>query len=391
MGNNFFTFLVGIVVVTFFIIDQISVIAAADVSVDNNFENGEVSPWIDESKTAVKWKIENRTSSSEPENLPLSGSNYLRVDRGTSLSFGVAILRSPVFSLSTGTKATFSFSFWIRSKWPQFTNLELYLAKNRKESLLLNFYEYSDVNNRDWRQSETVNITDDTNSDLTLVFYAYCGNAVEDAVAIDDLYFFTDALLTTETSSPSGTDSTSSTTTPTSEISSTSTDAEMSSETSEMTASPTTIETTANEIITTTPGEIITTTSDEIITTTDPTFPVTDPISTEESSWGTTDSTLTTTLAEEKCLEFLQNDTSVPCYTIGTQCYCFYIGSSQLTWTSADQFCRDGSMTLLTIETLEEDQSIFDHVKSISEYPILDCWKIFSRHRWMGVGLQRTF
>jgi hypothetical protein len=123
MGNHFFTFLVGIVVVTFFIIDQISVIAAADVSVDNNFENGVVSPWIDESKTAVKWKIENRTSSSEPENLPLSGSNYLRVDRGTSLSFGVAILRSPVLPGTTNT--FFSFSFWIRSKWPQFANLEV--------------------------------------------------------------------------------------------------------------------------------------------------------------------------------------------------------------------------------------------------------------------------
>jgi hypothetical protein len=125
MGNNFFTFLVGIVVVTFIIMNETSVIAAAEVTVDNNFENGVVSPWIDESKTAVKWKIENRTSSSEPENLPLSGSNYLRVDRGTSLAFGVAILRSPVFSLSTGTNATFSFSFWIRSKWPQFTNIEV--------------------------------------------------------------------------------------------------------------------------------------------------------------------------------------------------------------------------------------------------------------------------
>ncbi len=110
---------------TFIIMNETSVIAAAEVTVDNNFENGVVSPWIDESKTAVKWKIENRTSSSEPENLPLSGSNYLRVDRGTSLAFGVAILRSPVFSLSTGTNATFSFSFWIRSKWPQFTNIEV--------------------------------------------------------------------------------------------------------------------------------------------------------------------------------------------------------------------------------------------------------------------------
>jgi hypothetical protein len=126
MENHFLPFLLGIVVVIFIIINETSVIAAADVSeMDNNFENGVVKPWIDQSDPAVKWKIENRTSSSEPENLPLSGSNYLRVDRGTSLSFGVAILRSPVFSLSTGTKATFSFSFWIRSKWPQFTNLEV--------------------------------------------------------------------------------------------------------------------------------------------------------------------------------------------------------------------------------------------------------------------------
>ncbi|XP_046438244.1 uncharacterized protein LOC124189817 [Daphnia pulex] len=133
MENHFLPFLV--VVVIFIIMNETSVIAAADVSVmdNNNFENGVVKPWIDQSDPAVKWKIENRNSPWEPENeapLPLSGSNYIRVDRGTSLSFGVAILRSPVFSLLTGTKATFSFSFWIRSKWPQFTNLELYLAKN---------------------------------------------------------------------------------------------------------------------------------------------------------------------------------------------------------------------------------------------------------------------
>jgi hypothetical protein len=121
MENHFLPFLV--VVVIFIIMNETSVIAAADVSEDNNnFENGVVKPWIDQSDPAVKWKIENRTSSSEPENLPLSGSNYLRVDRGSSLSFGVAILRSPVFNT---TNTFFSFSFWIRSKWPQFTNLEV--------------------------------------------------------------------------------------------------------------------------------------------------------------------------------------------------------------------------------------------------------------------------
>ncbi|EFX83128.1 hypothetical protein DAPPUDRAFT_240475 [Daphnia pulex] len=364
---------------------------------DNNFENGMVKPWIDQSDPAVKWKIENRNSPWEPENkapLPLSGSNCLRVDRGTSLAFGVAILRSPVFNT---TNTFFSFSFWIRSKWPQFTNLELYLDKNGNEGLLLSLYEYSDVNNRDWRRSE-VEITDDTNSNLTLVFYAYCGTAAEDAVTIDDLYFSTDAILTTVrptasttsstkpntlTSSSSSTNSTSSTipittssTTTTNAISSITTDGEMTSETTDemtetnqtpeptrRTLTPSTVPETTRRTLTPTPGEIITTTY--------PTFPVTDPISTEESSSGTTelttDSTLTTTLPEEKCPEFLQANSSVPCHTIGTQCYCFYNGSSQLDWTSADQICRDGSMTLLTIETLEEDQSIFDYVISSSK------------------------
>ncbi len=111
------------------IMNEPSVIAAADISMDNNFESGTIFPWIDQSNTAVKWKIENRNSPWEPDNkapLPLNGSNYLRVDRGTSLAFGVAILRSPVFRLLPGTSNNFfSFSFWIRSKWPQFTNLEV--------------------------------------------------------------------------------------------------------------------------------------------------------------------------------------------------------------------------------------------------------------------------
>lgn len=93
-----------------------------------DFENGEIDPWIEHSDSGIKWKVENTTSPWEPENLappPLNGSNYLRVNRGATLSFGVAVLRSQTFTLGADTEVSFSFSFWIRSKWPQFTNLEV--------------------------------------------------------------------------------------------------------------------------------------------------------------------------------------------------------------------------------------------------------------------------
>lgn len=94
----------------------------------NDFESGTLGPWIEKSRGSVKWKIENNISPWEPGNLapiPANGTNYLRVNRGASLSFGVAVLRSRVFTLVPDETAFFSFDFWIRSKWPQFTNLEV--------------------------------------------------------------------------------------------------------------------------------------------------------------------------------------------------------------------------------------------------------------------------
>ena len=38
--------------------------AAVDINVNNNnFENGTLNPWFEQSKSGVKWKIENTTSS----------------------------------------------------------------------------------------------------------------------------------------------------------------------------------------------------------------------------------------------------------------------------------------------------------------------------------------
>lgn len=96
---------------------------------NNDFENDTSSPcWIDESKSDVRWRVEHFDSSWEPDckaPAPVKGRSYLRVDRGSVLSFGVAVLRSLTFTMPPDDYDIYiSFSFWIRSKWPRFTNLE---------------------------------------------------------------------------------------------------------------------------------------------------------------------------------------------------------------------------------------------------------------------------
>ena len=101
----------------------------SDLSTD--FETKSQNFWTDASQTGVRWTIEDSNSAWElnnPAPKPLVGRNYMRVNRGVSLSFGVAVLRSPTIQIppsSNNTVANISFDFWIRSKWPQFTNLEV--------------------------------------------------------------------------------------------------------------------------------------------------------------------------------------------------------------------------------------------------------------------------
>jgi hypothetical protein len=102
----------------------------SDLSTD--FEVGSPNFWTDDSpsQTGVRWKIEDINSSWElnnPAPQPPDGRSYMRVDRGATLSFGVAVLRSPTFQISPFNDISISFDFWIRSKWPQFTNLEVQL------------------------------------------------------------------------------------------------------------------------------------------------------------------------------------------------------------------------------------------------------------------------
>ncbi|XP_057373348.1 asialoglycoprotein receptor 1-like [Daphnia carinata] len=293
----------------------------------NDFENGVVHPWIEQSEASAKWKIENITSPWQTNNAaptPLNGKNYLRIDRGTSLSFNIAILRSPHFKIPPGNdNVIFSFSFWIRSKWPQFTNLELYLAKEENESLLLSLHNYSDINNLAW-QSQSVLLTD-SSSTLTLVFYAYCGLDMEDAVAIDDLRFISQS--TTSIPSPSSTES--------------------------IPSSSSTESTAVTDFATTEISKDTTVVTDMSTTST--------PLKTTTEQEAQT----TTTTSTSGCPSSFGSDTRMSCWILEGKCYCFSLTTASLSWMNADAFCKSGNMTLASLETKEEDELIYNHVKTI--------------------------
>ena len=96
----------------------------------NDFEDGRVSPWYDESAANVNWKVEDFNSPSEfdsPAPQPSSGTKYLRAARNKDLLSGLAVLRSEPFIASPGDQVTFN--FWIRSRRPEGNNLEVYIKQ----------------------------------------------------------------------------------------------------------------------------------------------------------------------------------------------------------------------------------------------------------------------
>ena len=83
----------------------------------NDFENGALSPWFDNSPGLISWKVENVSSPIETNYPapPKSGSKYLRINRLTpNITAGLAVVRSPTFTAQPGDLVIFS--FWIQSK-----------------------------------------------------------------------------------------------------------------------------------------------------------------------------------------------------------------------------------------------------------------------------------
>jgi len=102
-------------------------------SLDTNFENGSLDPWKDETGEGaeIRWIVEDYWtvgSSLRPPPLePIGSSNrkYLRLESQLEGSFGVAVLRSPLFWSQPGDVLTFS--YWIRSRYDRLNNIQVYI------------------------------------------------------------------------------------------------------------------------------------------------------------------------------------------------------------------------------------------------------------------------
>ncbi|XP_057373359.1 uncharacterized protein LOC130694302 [Daphnia carinata] len=158
-------------------------------SVTNDFESGSPDPWIDTSPTSVYWNVEDFSIPAEvdyPPPTPSIGTKYLRATRDSQLTPGLLVLRTATFAAIPGDSITFK--FWIRSKYTGGNTLDLVLAIENVETTLLTLSSYSTSVNFEWRTaSSSFPISTPTN--LTLIFYGYCGGNSEDAIAIDDILF----------------------------------------------------------------------------------------------------------------------------------------------------------------------------------------------------------
>uniref|UniRef100_A0A0P5YYI5 C-type lectin ctl-mannose binding n=1 Tax=Daphnia magna TaxID=35525 RepID=A0A0P5YYI5_9CRUS len=79
--------------------------------------------------------------------------------------------------------------------------------------------------------------------------------------------------------------------------------------------------------------------------------------------------------SKENCPSYLQDDTTIPCWSLGSKCYCFSnndVKDKVYNWTQADEICKAANMTLLSIETEQEDMLIYSQSEThpeLADYP----------------------
>jgi len=178
----------------------------------SDFESGSMSPWFDQSPSSVNWRVERSNPiliRTVPQ--PANGVTFLNLTRNANNDAGLAILKSPIFTALPGDQV--NFTFWIRSRHPLGNSLQLYAAQGNNETLLIDVSQFSTSSNFEWRVSSVaLPVTEPT--DISLIFYGFCSNNAEDAVALDDIYIGPDDDQTTTTHQPTTTRTTDWWTTP---------------------------------------------------------------------------------------------------------------------------------------------------------------------------------
>lgn len=98
-------------------------------------------------------------------------------------------------------------------------------------------------------------------------------------------------------------------------------------------------------------------------------------------------STLGESETKENCAPYFQGNTKVPCWALENKCYCFTTDKMH-SWAEADTFCRTGNMTLLSLETEEEERLIYSHWQVTQELADQRYW---TSGKFPQKGYNRTY
>nr|CAH0113697.1 unnamed protein product [Daphnia galeata] len=103
----------------------------------------------------------------------------------------------------------------------------------------------------------------------------------------------------------------------------------------------------------------------------------------------------TTSAPVKDCPPYFQGDTTIPCWNLSGRCYCFSNRYQDFTWAQANGICRGGNMTMISLETKEEDQIIYNHFRSTPElnvnYPYWTSGSYNNGWKWAATGQSFTY
>ncbi|XP_046440404.1 CUB and sushi domain-containing protein 1-like [Daphnia pulex] len=115
-----------------------------------------------------------------------------------------------------------------------------------------------------------------------------------------------------------------------------------------------------------------------------------------QANYYSTPITTTTTAAPvQNCPPYFQGDTTIPCWNLNGKCYCFSNRYQDFTWAQADGICRGGNMTLISLETKEEDEIIYNHFRATPDlninYPYWTSGSYNNGWKWAATGQSFTY
>ena len=156
--------------------------------IDQDFEDGNLGSWTDDSQGIAHWTAKDPAILFEHRSVNWSSSSQFAWVFGAHVDFNPAVLRSPEFQAVPDDQV--SFSFWVRSRFPKGNNLQVihqvfYQPKSAEinfkinaqlvmsvmnvETILADLSSYSKVDNIDWMaKTVLIPVTRPTNLSVSI-------------------------------------------------------------------------------------------------------------------------------------------------------------------------------------------------------------------------------